>query len=312
MKSVRDRVVVVTGASTGVGRATALELAQRGATVVVTARRAGVLEDLAARCRELAPAALALPADVADPGAVEEVARRTAGRFGRIDGWVNNAAVITYGVVDEIPTAEWHRVVEVNLLGTYHGMRAALPWMREQGSGVVVNVASVLGKLASPYQSAYVATKHGIIGLSSAARQELRGSPGVRVATVLPGAIDTPLFQHAGNHTGRHVEPPLPVIDATRVAHAVVRCLARPRREVPVGVAIRAALLAQRVLPGALERVVAIAAEHAHFGDRTAPRSPGNLWHSPREQPAISGGWSRLGNRIDGRRTLLHDFERDR
>jgi NAD(P)-dependent dehydrogenase (short-subunit alcohol dehydrogenase family) len=115
--------------------------------------------------------------------------------------------------------------VETALFGAYHGVRAALPWLREQGEGTIVNVSSVLGKIGSPHQSAYVAAKHGIQGLSASVRQELRDVPGIRVCTVLPGSIDTPLFQQAGNYTGRRAQPLAPVIRPERVARAVVRCI---------------------------------------------------------------------------------------
>lgn len=132
---------------------------------------------------------LARTADVTDADAVERIASDTVAEHGRIDAWVNNAAVNQYGRFEELPLDEWRRVVETNLFGYVHGARAAIPYFREQGEGVLVNVASVIAKVPSPLQSAYVASKFGIKGLSDALRQELQDAPGIAVSTVLPGPI---------------------------------------------------------------------------------------------------------------------------
>jgi NAD(P)-dependent dehydrogenase (short-subunit alcohol dehydrogenase family) len=298
MATIADRIAVVTGASSGIGRATAEAFAEQGAAVALVARRGDVLDDVADDCRARGADALVLRADVADPAAMEEVAREVAGRFGRIDIWVNNAAVSLFAPVEEAPVEHWHRVIETNLFGAYHGTRAALPWMREQAGGVIVNVSSVLGKYGAPYLSAYVASKHAMRGLSDCLRQELLDLPDLHVCTVLPGPIDTPFFQHAANFTGRQVKPIKPVIDAHRVADAIVSCARRPRREVVVGGSSRQSLALARLSPWLLERIVARKIDADHFAD--APSGPwdGNVFEPVALGDSVSGGWARSGAQV--------------
>jgi NAD(P)-dependent dehydrogenase (short-subunit alcohol dehydrogenase family) len=299
---IADAVVVVTGASSGIGRATVEALASQGATVTAVARRRGPLEELArahpgdddGRGR-----VHAMPADVLDPSAIEEVAAETIGRTGKLDGWVNNAAVQQYGRFEELPLDEWRRVVEVNLFGYVHGARAALPWFREQGRGVLVNVTSVLAKVPAPLQSAYVTSKFAIRGFTDALRQELQDAPDIAVCNVLPGPIDTPLFQHAANRTGHAITPPQPTIDAGRVADAIVSVLRDPQREVAVGAQTRAGLLGGRVAPGTVERLAAEPMAAAHVEEREhAPPTAGNVFEPVAFGTEVSGGWQpdRTGN----------------
>jgi NAD(P)-dependent dehydrogenase (short-subunit alcohol dehydrogenase family) len=298
MSKLKDQVVVVTGASSGIGRATALAFAEKGATVVGVARRAEPLESVMAHCREMGVDAVAMACDVRDAEALDRVARDTAGRFGRIDVWVNNAATHLFGTIEEVPVDLWHGVVETNVFGTYHGTRAALPWMREQSSGVLINVASVLGKMGSPYQSAYVASKHAIRAVSDCTRQELRDVPGIAVCTVLPGPIDTPLFQHAANFSGRRVKPIKPVIDAHRVAGTIVSCAERPRRECAVGASTTEILGWNRLFPGLVEKIAARQIDRDHFADAPAQPSRGNVLEPVSGGTEISGGWSRTAQQV--------------
>jgi short-subunit dehydrogenase len=294
----KDKVVVVTGASAGIGRAAALAFADRGAAVALVARRKGVLEDVAEECRARGAEALAVPADVADAAAVEGVAREVAGRFGRIDVWVNNAGVNLFARLEDAPVNAWYRVIETNLFGTYHGIRSVVPWMREQGSGVIINVSSVLGKLGSPFMSSYVASKHGMRALSDCVRQELLDAPGIKVCTVLPGPVDTPLFTEGGNYTGREVKPLRPVIAAERVAATIVACAARPRREAIVGVSSRTGLAVNRLVPALAERVAARQIEQDHFGAGYAPPTDGKIFEPLDGGAAVSGGWTRAAEQV--------------
>lgn len=293
LRRLKDSVVVVTGASSGIGRATAEAFARKGATVALTARRSKALDRVAETCREHGADAVALPADVADAEAVENVAREVAGRFGRIDVWVNNAGVNLFGRIEEAPVNVWYRVIETNLFGTYHGIRAALPWMREQGSGVIINVSSLLGKVGAPFMSSYVASKHAVRALSDCARQELLDAPGIQVCTVLPGPIDTPLFTSGGNYSGREVKPVKPVISANRVADAIVSCAEKPTREKAVGASTTAALGFNRLVPGLTERIGAWQVESVHFGDAPAPSTSGNILEPADGEGTVSGGWTR-------------------
>ncbi|WP_437967419.1 SDR family oxidoreductase [Sorangium sp. So ce260] len=296
----RNMVVVITGASSGIGRATALEFARRGAAVTLAARREQPLRELAAACEQAGGKALVVPTDVTSEAAVLEVARRTTEAFGRIDVWVNNAAVTLFGLFEQTPSEPYRRVIETNLFGTIHGARAALAQFRRQGTGVLINVGSMVSRLSEPYVSAYVASKHAIRGLSQSLRQELKllRARDIHVATVLPATIDTPFFQHAGNYTGRTPRAMPPVYPPERVARAIVRLARTPRREVFVGSAARQLALLSLVAPGLAERLLARSVDRLHLQhDRTAYATNGNLFTPLPEGTDVSGGWKPRGKK---------------
>ncbi len=290
---VRNAVVVVTGASSGIGRATALGFAREGARVVLAARRADALEEVARECRAAGGEAVAVPTDVTDERAVQQLAHTAVERFGRIDVWVNNAGVTLFARFEQAPPDAYRRVIETNLFGYIHGARAVLPWLRKQGGGVLINNASIVGKTAAPYMSAYALAKFAVVGFSESLREELLDS-GIEVCTILPASIDTPLFQHAANFTGRAVKPLDPIYDADTVASAILRSAKRPRREVFVGNAGRRLALIRTLAPAFGERLTARKVERDHFQQHSSPRSEGNLF-APTPGTAVSGGWSAPG-----------------
>ena len=210
-----SRVVVITGASSGVGHATAVAFAQTRASVVLAARSAEVLASVADACRTAGGAALAVPTDVSDADDVEQLARAALAQFGRIDVWINNAGVAALGRFEEVPLRDHAQVIQTDLLGTIYGSSVALRQFRAQGGGTVINIASALGEIPAPYYASYVAAKHGIVGLGAAIRQELaeNDEPGTHVCTVLPMAMETPFFEHAANYTGHEATPIPPVYD---------------------------------------------------------------------------------------------------
>ncbi|WBB79370.1 SDR family oxidoreductase [Micromonospora sp. WMMD882] len=291
-RDLSDSIVVITGASSGIGAATGYALARRGVAVVLAARTVPALEQVAERCRELGGRALVVPTDVTDAAAVDRLAARAVAELGRIDAWVNNAAVGAVGLFEEIPVDEFRRVVEVNLLGVAHGTRAALPRLLAAGGGVLVNNASVLAEVAMPYQSAYNATKHGVRGFADTVRQELRvsGRSQVSICTVLPASVDTPFFRHAANHSGHELAPPPPVYPPELVAETIVRLLRRPRREAYAGGAARLLALQWRLAPALTERALGWYAHRAQF--LAAPRrdGSGSLFRAD-AQARREGGW---------------------
>lgn len=288
-----DCTVVVTGASSGIGRLTAVELAARGARVVLVARSAAVLQRVAAECQDAGGQAEVVPTDVSDESAVRRVAERAIERFGHFDAWINDAAVIAFGRYDEVPLDVHRRIVEVNLLGTMYGSWIALEHFVSQGRGALVNVASLYGDISTPYVAGYATTKSAIIGLTRSIRYDVGRQPHIGVSCVLPSSVDTPVWRNAGNYVGRRAEAIPPTVDPARVSRAVIKCLERPRRQVRVGWVGRAATLGEHVLPGVYDRLVAVAMERLAFRDDSVERNDGNLFYPTPERYAVSGGWQR-------------------
>lgn len=293
---VKKSVVVITGASSGIGRATALRFAEKGARLVLAARSTGALESLAAECRKRGGKAIAVTTDVTDAPSVENLAARAVSEFGRLDVWVNNAAVGVFGRLTEVPLADFQRVLDVNISGYVYGTRAALSRFRTQGSGVLINVSSVVGEISQPFTAAYSMSKAAVRALSVSARSELKldGISKVKVCTVLPAAIDTPFFQHAANYTGRKVVAMPPVYPAERVARTIVGLVSRPRRETVVGPAGRFMVLQHKVTPGRLEAAMAVQVDKTHLSrKKAAPVSTGTLYEpSAKDSKAsVAGGW---------------------
>ncbi|WP_046469690.1 SDR family oxidoreductase [Allosalinactinospora lopnorensis] len=291
---IRDSVVVVTGASGGIGRATALAFARRHAVVVLAARREAALNEVAEECRSHGATATPVVTEVADSESVDALAQYVLDRYGRIDVWVNNAALTGFAPFTEMPLDDFRRIVDVNLMGYVHGARSVLPHFREQGSGVLINVSSVVAVVPQPYTHAYGMTKAAVRALSTSLRQELQigGANGVRVCSVLPAAIDTPLFEHSANYTGRRILAMPLVYSPERVASAIVGLVRRPRREVIVGPAGRALVSQAKTAPGLAERMMARQVERSHLSrTEPAPITSGNLYQPAPGSGAVHGQW---------------------
>ncbi|WP_075097788.1 SDR family oxidoreductase [Sandaracinus amylolyticus] len=304
-RKVQDAVVVITGASSGIGRATARAFAARRARVVLAARREAALDDVARECERAGGRALVVPTDVTELEAVEHLASRAVDAFGRIDVWVNNAAVAVFGRFEDTPYDAFRRVIDVNLLGYVHGARAALPRLRRAGGGVLINNASILARLTQPYMSAYVMSKHAIQALSDCLRQELVGS-GIEVCTALPAAIDTPLWQHSANYTGHVVEPPPPVYPPERVARTIVSLAERPRRVAYAGNAGRVLSWQHLLAPGLSERVIGAVMDRVTIRDDQAPVSDGNIFMPLADGHGAGGGWSEGASLLRAMRRLAN------
>jgi NAD(P)-dependent dehydrogenase (short-subunit alcohol dehydrogenase family) len=228
--------VVITGASSGIGLATARAFAARGARLVLAARSPERLQRAAADVLPLTAEVLAVPTDVSDAAQVDRLGTAAVDRFGRIDVWVNCAGTSLWGPFEQIPAAEHARLIEIDLLGVIYGCSAAVPRMLAAGgTGVIVNVVSVSGRLATPWAAGYTAAKYGAAGFTDALRAELAVRSQISVCGVYPAFVDTPTYLESGNHTGRELRPVPPVVEPERVAERIVGLVARPRRAVRVG-----------------------------------------------------------------------------
>lgn len=304
---VKGCVVVITGASSGIGRASALRFAREGADVVVAARRGEALETLAEECRRHGVRALPVVTDVTDAAAVDRLAQQAVASFGRIDVWVNLASVSVFGALHVTPVEDVRRVIDVNVMGYVHGARSALEHMRRQGRGVLVNVSSVVGEVPQPYTAAYSMAKAAVRALSVSLRSELwlDGAKDIHVVTVLPATYDTPFFQHAANYSGRRAQPLPPVYAPQRAARGVVDAVRRPRREVTVGLGGRLMRAQHRVAPAFTETMMAVLVDRTHLSRRhSAPPTTGNLYEPSSDErlARVTGGWG--GRRRTAVRTL--------
>jgi NAD(P)-dependent dehydrogenase (short-subunit alcohol dehydrogenase family) len=292
---IEGSVVVLTGASSGVGRAAARHFAERGARLVIAARSAGDLEQVAAECTAAGAEALPIPTDVGSEEQVKELAAGAIDRFGRIDTWVNNAGVIAYGYFEDIPSEVFDRVLRTNLLGQVYGARAALAQFQRQGSGVLINVSSVWGRITSPYVVPYVVSKHGIRAFSESLRQGIAAGEHagrIHVCTVLPESVDTPIFHHAANYCGKEAKPFPPIVDADRAARAIVGCARRPRGEKSVGFVGHAIAAGTSLIPRPLfERVAGRVFARAALGTKDEAPKPGNVLSPEPGLNRVEGGW---------------------
>lgn len=283
-----ERVAVITGASSGLGRETAYQLAGRHTRVVLAARREDELERTAEGCRERGGEALVVPTDVTNADAVQRLATAAVEHWGRIDAWINNAGVTSFALIDEGELADHRRVIETNLFGAIHGVRAVVPIFRRQRRGTLVNVGSLLSKVGNPFVPSYVISKFALNGLSEALRVELAEYPDIEICTLFPYAIDTPHFQTGANAIGRRISAMPPVQSPEVVARALVGLIEHPRRQRFVPRVAELGLVVHRLAPRTTERLLLRALRRFHLGEDEAPRR-GNLYRPVAEAGAVHG-----------------------
>lgn len=294
--SIAEKVIVITGASSGAGRAMAIELAKRGATLMLAARREEALKEVAADCADFGSKAEIQFCDVKEMQSIQLLAKTTIGKFGRIDAWINNAGVLAAGTLDEIPAEVTEDVIRTNLLGYIHGAQAVLPIFKMQGYGTLINNISVGAWIATPYMAAYCASKFGLRGFFEALKGELHAYPHIHICDLYPGFLDTPGMQHSANYTGKQIQPAPPVYDPFRVARAVVSLLQHPQKKKAIGSAAIFLKLAYGLFPGISRDVTGMVIRNYLKAAPESETTSGNILAPVPFGTGISGGWETYFN----------------
>jgi short-subunit dehydrogenase len=297
-------IVVITGAAAGVGRATARAFGRRGAHVMLVARSAESLQAAKAEIETAGGRALAFPADVADPAALDAAAEKAEREFGPIDIWINCAMATIFSPFVDIAPDEYRRATEVTYLGYVYGTMAALRRMRPRNRGTIVQVGSALSYRAIPLQSAYCGAKFAIRGFTDSLRSELlHEKSGIHLTMVQMPALNTPQFDWALNKTGKRPQPVPPIFQPEVAARAIVFAAHARRREVYVGWPTVRAILANKIVPGLLDRYLAKAGYDGQLTDEPDPAGrPANLFEA---RPGDHGAHGRFDGRAKPYSTQL-------
>jgi len=283
---------VVTGASSGIGRALALESARHGDSLVLAARGPASLEEVAAACRRAGAASvLAVPTDVGDDAAVAALVRTATEQHGRLDVVLSCAGTVAYGRTEHVPAGVFEGVLRTDLLGSVNLARHVVPVLREQGQGTLLLVGSVVGYLRVPSMSPYVISKWGVRSLAAQLRLENRDLPGVRILHVAPGGVDTPIYRQAATTSGYDGRPPPPVATPERTARQVLRRVRRGRGRTQLSLANDVIRLGQALVPGVYDRIVGPLFDVVAT-DLTRPvaHTTGNVLASRENAHAVRGG----------------------
>ncbi len=300
LKPLSDQVIVVTGASSGIGLATARTAAKAGAKVLMVARSEDVLRDLVGGMQAEGLTVEAKAADVGDAAGVQAAADYAVATWGRIDTWINDAGSAIFGKVLDTPLDEQERLFRTNYFGVVNGCVAAVPFLKRQG-GALITVGSLASDMPAPPMGIYSATKHATKAYVEVLRMELAADEvPVSVTLVKPSGIDTPIGQHAENHgSDGEAQIPPPIYDPQLVADAILDCAVNPRREVTVGGGGRAQVLFSQHFPGLYEWLAPRVAKGA-YAPKTPQPTPSNLkW-------GVGAGRERSGEHPHARKVSLY------
>lgn len=290
-RTIAGSVAVITGAGSGIGRATAILLRRRGAYVVLAGRSRETLVETARLCQGGANSTVIRVTDVRDQSDVRGLAEFADSMFGRIDTWINNAGVAAYGKFDEVPQEIYEGVLRTNLYGYMNGVRAVLPIMQRQRNGVIINNLSIVGKIGVPKFSAYAVSKAALFMFSRCLRQELQGS-GVNVCDVIIPTVDTGVYQRCANYTGNAARPFPPVYTPERIAEAILELARNPRDEINVGTANYLMRFGFVFTPQVFDWLAPILMEFGAFRkNRRIKSTPGNVLRSRTDHSGTRGGW---------------------
>jgi NAD(P)-dependent dehydrogenase (short-subunit alcohol dehydrogenase family) len=297
-RPLNQQVVVISGAASGIGRATARLFAEKGARLVIGGRNADGIAAIAGEIKAAGGNVVSTQVDVSRRDQVQALAKLAMDTHGRIDTWVNNAGVSIYAKFDTIPEEEVRRLFDVNLWGTVYGMWTAVPIFRAQGGGTIINLASVVGKRGLPLQNFYSASKFAIIGLSEAVRTELKTEKSnISVCAICPPSIDTPFYDNSVTRMGFAPRPLPVVLPAEKVAKDIVNCAIRPKREVWVGWVGKAFVTLSVLFPWFMDWFILTLGFQAQL--TIEPKKPDGeaALFRPTSATNIDGNWTAWGQR---------------
>jgi short-subunit dehydrogenase len=296
-RTVAQSVVVIVGATSGVGKATAHALASLDARVVIVARTSSDVDRVVDECRRLGATAIGVAADISRHQDVDRIVRDTIAAFGRIDTWINAAAALVVGELHRQPVDQIEHLIQTNVLGTTLASRAAMIYFRSVDAGVLINMSSLLGVVPNPVVPTYAMSKFAVRGLTLSLHQSTWHRSPIEVCAILPGPIDTPMFARAANRSGRPIRAIPPAFSPERVAATVVRSVRRPRRQRTTGLTGALISTGMHVLPRFTETFVAQMAARLIFRPGSAPESTGASAGSNVES-SVSGHWRRGALRV--------------
>lgn len=285
------RVVLVTGASSGIGLASAIEASRAGDDVILLARGVSGLERAAAQCKEAGAASVRVEsADVRNESQVQAVVASVLAEHGRIDAVIHCAGVVAYGRFEQVPAEIFDEVIATNVLGTANVVRAVLPHFRDRDAGTVVLIGSVIGHIAAPTMTAYAVSKWAVRSIARQLQVENRDRRGVHIAYVAPGGVDTPIYLQAANYLGAVGRPPPPVVAPEKVARAALRQLEHPNKRVQVGASNRLIMFGFTALPAVFDAIVSPLFSIAAIDPRRpVPPGTGNVLESRPDDNRLRG-----------------------
>jgi len=288
LKKLKDQVIVITGASSGIGLCTAESAAKQGAKVVLAARSGETLADVVDRIDGSGGEAMAVMCDVADRKQVDRLAQETVERFGRFDTWVNNAGLAILGRADEVSEQDARRVFDINFWGLVNGSLAALPQLKSHG-GALINVGSEVSEASFPLLGMYVASKHAVKGFTDSLRIEIQhmDKAPVSITLIQPTAVDTPFDEHARNYMDKEPNLPSPMIDPQQVADAILTAATKVKRAIKVGAMAKVNTMVSKTFPGMAERVASGKAKELQRDE--PPREPAGTLYAPGESGRTHG-----------------------
>ena len=304
MPRIPGATIVIAGASSGIGRATAQRLAREGARLVLASRRPDTLETVRQECERLGAEAIAVPTDVTDAGAVRALAEAARERFGRIDVWINNAGVGVVGPFDEVPIESHEQTIRINLLGQVNGAHAVLPIFKRQRQGVMINTLSIGSWVPTPFAASYGAAKAGLRGFTESLRGELQDWPGIQVCDIYPAIVDTPGLRHAANHSGHRIQAGGPITSPFEVAETILSVIRRPRAAAPVGWSAQLLRIAATLAPTPVRWVAGLAMRKGLSGAPKAAPTDGNLFTAPADHGVYGGFRNEAAIRIPAKAWL--------